>query len=159
MGKLHKSGFTLIETLIALMLLSVALAPTIFAATSSTKTAFSIKNNVTAANLAQEGIEVIRAIRDSNWFQDLAFDTSLAAGDYEVESDSVPPLSTYQDRFLNFGSYGKYRYGAINATPFKRKITITKVSLVELMITSEVTWLENSRTRSVKLESHLFDWR
>ncbi|MDP2647888.1 MAG: type II secretion system protein [Candidatus Yanofskybacteria bacterium] len=153
------NGFTLIETLVALVLITIAITPTIFAAATTNRVANSIKNNLIAANLTQEGIEVIRAIRDTNWFQGTAFDNGLVPGEYEVEWDSDLPLVIYQDRFLTYGSLGRYRYGAINPTPFKRKITISKPDTYIIKVTSLVTWGEGTQTRSVSVDSYLYDWK
>jgi len=156
------SGFTLVEALVALTILSVAIVPAYALSTSSVGIAYSIRNNVIAAGLAQEGIEVIRATRDSNWFVGSAFDTNLADGDYELQWDSIPPFSIYQDRFLYRGIQGKYRInpgGSSIQTIYKRKVSIRKISSVELMITSEILWTERNRSRSFKVESHLFDWK
>ena len=67
-SKLYKNqiGFTLVETLIAIaLLLAVLVGPITLIAHSLFSTSFS-RNNLIANNLAQEGIELIRAVRDNN---------------------------------------------------------------------------------------------
>ncbi|MBX4211376.1 MAG: prepilin-type N-terminal cleavage/methylation domain-containing protein [Candidatus Yanofskybacteria bacterium] len=163
----HKKGFTLIEALVALVLLTMTLGPILYFASSSADIATSVINNVIAANLAQEGVEVIRAIRDSNYFAEVAFDTGLPAGTFEVQWDSQPPLAATIGipQYLKIdstgavGTTGLYNYGSGIDTPFIRLVTITKVSAIELKITSSVTWTERSRNRSVEVEDHLYDWK
>lgn len=62
----RSTGFTLIETLVAISLLTVAIiTPMQLVAQSLAAAAYS-RDQVTAYNLAQEGIESVRAIRDGN---------------------------------------------------------------------------------------------
>lgn len=162
-NKKHNRGFTLVEALVSLTVLTVGLVAGYAAAVSSAGLATSIRNNVVAANLAQEGVEVIRAIRDTNWFSGAEFDAGLAPGEYEVTYRSAPALSSYKDRFMYIKTGGMYQYNLVGVedgqkTPFKRKITISKPSAVELKVTSDVTWSYRGRNRSVSVESHLFNW-
>lgn len=61
-----KKGYTLIETLVALSLLTFALiGPVSLIITSLNREYFS-QNKLIAANLAQEGIELVRTIRENN---------------------------------------------------------------------------------------------
>jgi prepilin-type N-terminal cleavage/methylation domain-containing protein len=163
--KQDRNGFTLIEAVVAMAILSVALVPIYGLSSTSLRIATSIKNNVIAANLAQEGVEVVHAVRDGNWLAERVFDDNLPAGDYIVDWDSQPgaapaTLPPWQDIFLKLDpATGKYNSVMGNTTPFKRRITITKVSSVELMVKSNITWTEGSNPKSITLESHLFNWR
>lgn len=62
-------GFTLIETMVAVSLLSVAIVAPMALTTQSLTSAFYARDQVTAFNLAQEGIEAVRAIRDGQILQ------------------------------------------------------------------------------------------
>ncbi len=157
-------GFTIIEAMVAFMVLTIALIPALLLSSSSVNIALSIQNRLVAAGLAQEGIEVVRTVRDHNWFQTVPspFDTGLSPGAYRIGWDSTS-LMSFQDSPLYFHSdTGLYDYNAAGMaleTPFKRKIAIAKLSAVELKVESEVTWQERGRSRSVKVEEHLFDWK
>lgn len=61
-----EKGFTLIETLVAISLLMVALVAPMTLAAQSLTAAYYARNQVTAFYLAQEGIEIVRAVRDAN---------------------------------------------------------------------------------------------
>jgi Tfp pilus assembly protein PilV len=156
----HKeAGFTLVEALVSLLVLTMGLVPAYFLSSSSEIVADDIKNNLIAANLAQEGVEVIHAIRDTNWFASQAFNNGLGAGDYEAEWNSGLPLGASQDRFLRVDANGRYNYTTGTTTPFKRMIRIAAVSAQEFKVTSIVTWTTRKRDKSVQVESHLFDWK
>ena len=58
-------GFTLVETLVAVMLLSVAVVAPMSLASKSLGSAYYARDQITAFYLAQEAIEALRSIRDS----------------------------------------------------------------------------------------------
>ena len=62
-------GFTLIETMVAVSLLTVAIIAPMSLTSQSLAAAFYARDQVTAYNLAQEGIEAVRAIRDGQILQ------------------------------------------------------------------------------------------
>ncbi len=156
-----QQGFTLVETLVALALVASSLVPIFFLSSSSARLSQNIEHDVVATNLVQEGIEVIRAIRDSNWFSSAPFPAGLDDGDYEVEWDSGVPMASYVGRFLRIDDNGRYTYDptAPKRTIFQRKVTIQRISDVELKVTSMVIWQERGAVRQIELEDHLFDWR
>lgn len=61
-----KSAFTLIETVVATGLIAGALTLPVALITSSIAATRTTKNNLIAANLAQEGIELVRVVRENN---------------------------------------------------------------------------------------------
>ena len=58
------SGFTLIETLVAISLLSVSIVAPMALASQSLAAAYYARDQITAYHLAQEAIEAMRSIRD-----------------------------------------------------------------------------------------------
>ena len=143
----------------ALVILSLALWPALVLSGNISSTASIIQNNLIAANLSQEGVEVIRALRDANWFNGLSFDAGIADGIYRIEWNSNALISLGSNPPLKINA-GLYNYSSGTDTKFKRTVTITKINSEELRIISDVTWTERgNRTRDVKTESHLFDWK
>ncbi len=152
-------GFTLIEALVALVVLTLALGPALVLSSNISSTASVIQHNLIAANLSQEGVEVIRALRDANWYNGLPFDTGLADGIYRIEWDSNALIALGANPPLKL-STGLYNYSSGTDTLFKRTVTITKINSEELRIISDVAWTERgNRVRDVKAESHLFNWK
>lgn len=154
-------GFTLIEAMVALVLVTVAMGPVFILATSSVNVASRIEHNLIAANLAQEGIEVIRNIRDTNWLSGAAFDNNLAAGTWRVEWNTVGGgLMPVGSNPVLKKNNGLYNYSTGTNTVFKRTITISKPNSGELVVISSVTWVERGNiNRTVSTESHLFNWK
>jgi prepilin-type N-terminal cleavage/methylation domain-containing protein len=155
----NQRGFTLVETLVALVVLTMALVPLLQLSSSATKSSETIRDNLIAAGLAQEGAEVVHAIRDTNWFNGREFDFGLIDGTYQTEWDSTTLLSLGGNPVLNLNN-GLYTYSGGTATKFRRNITITKINAGELKVASIVTWQSQTQaSRSITAEDHLFNWK
>lgn len=152
-------GFTLIEALVALVILTLALVPALIFASSLSATTSVAKNNLVAINLAQEGVEVVRALRDINWFNNSAFNNGLDDGIYRVEWNSNFLIALETNPPLKVNN-GLYNYSAGTDTIFQRTITLTNVNSGEIRVVSNVIWTERgNRARDVMVESHLFNWK
>jgi prepilin-type N-terminal cleavage/methylation domain-containing protein len=159
--KNNKSGFTLVEVLISTLVLSIVITATSAILTINIINATEIKNSYIASGLAQEGMEIVRNIRDTGWFAGTPYDNSIPDGSYRVQWNSSglmalganPPL-------LKDNSTGIYAYDSGTATLFKRTISVgTVASNVEKMVTVTVSWNERGLAKSVSAEDHLFNWR
>lgn len=60
-----KQGFSLVEVLFSLMVLSVGVASIAVLMTSNIKNSINAKNKIVASELAQEGIELMRNLKDN----------------------------------------------------------------------------------------------
>jgi Tfp pilus assembly protein PilV len=169
-------GLTIVEALVSLMVLTLGLLPTLSVITSSLNIAAKIRDNLIAANLAQEGIEVTRSLRDANWFLDKPnfydglIDPITETATWRVDwntswAESNLPQSVTQSTNPNIKydpGTGRYNYSTGNETTFKRYVTVTLSTNpcnCELIVVSTVEWLEKTRPRSLQTESHLYDWR
>ncbi|MBI5470055.1 prepilin-type N-terminal cleavage/methylation domain-containing protein [Candidatus Kaiserbacteria bacterium] len=65
-GLLESAGFTLIETLVAISLLTVAIVAPMSLTAQSLASAYYARDQITASYLAQEAIEAVRSVRDGN---------------------------------------------------------------------------------------------
>ena len=66
MKRLISRGFTLLETLVAISILSIAIVAPMTLTAQSLSAAYYARDQITAFQLAQEAIEVVRSVRDSN---------------------------------------------------------------------------------------------
>lgn len=166
-NKLYKRGFTLVETLIAIAILLVAVVGPISLIGDALHKLYYAKDQMVAINLAQEGIEVVRARRDSNMLKinngvpSVNWDDGITVGDYTVDASSatIAPFgggSTPQPVNLNNGFYVQ-TVGP--ATQFKRIITVVEiVAGRENKVTSTVTWMTGGQTGTVTVTEYLFKW-
>lgn len=155
------SGFTLVEALVALTLITVGLIPAFLQASSAVQLSGRVRNSLIAAHLAQEGVEVVRALRDANWFADQPFDTGLTSctTGCRVEYNSASLLPSVGNPQLKLDPLsGLYQYNTGNQTGFTREITVSPISNHELKVVSEVGWTDRGGAKTYTLEYHLFDW-
>ena len=162
--KLNNDGFTLIETIVAVGIIAMGFVAVLVLITTSVFYISNIQNRLIAANLAAEGIEVVRNIRDNNWLQNKAWNSDLTDGNYQVAYNSAPPLASYNSgSFLLLDSNtGFYSYipGGVS-TPYIRKISITHIpgSDYEIQVISTVIWQIRNITYTSSAEDHLFNWK
>jgi hypothetical protein len=62
-----QSGQTLIETIVAVFVLATALTSALGMSIFALNSSISARNYVIASNLAREGVDVVRMMRDTNW--------------------------------------------------------------------------------------------
>ncbi len=167
-AKRYSTGFTMIEIIITIAVLSIGIIGTYNAFYSIMNVADTMSYRLTAAYLAQEGIDVVKNIRDSNFVTGASFAsglTSCAGGcqaDYKAGTSieqSQNQLQAYSGSFLKINSDGFYGYDSGVDTKFKREITINQISSDELEVTSEVFWNYNGKDYSVTSSGYLYNWK
>lgn len=157
----NDSGFTLIESMIAVGLIVTGVVGVLTLVSRSIGFNGLAFNQLTAANLAQEGIEIVRNIRDTNWINGVAWDNGLADGDYQLDYSSGPPLATYdpgQTLLLDEDS-GYFNYAIGKTTVYQRKITINHISADQIQVKATVSWTgRGGGNFETIVEDRLFNW-
>ena len=171
-------GFTLIELVIAIFILVVAIIGVYNSFSTVVILTAGASSRFTAAYLAQEGIEIVRNIRDNNWLNDRDWTTGLSdtstdcsngcEADYKTGTSSGPTLAPWvsDGNYLNIRDNTFYSYdnfGDIAATKFKRKITITPAGTDVLKVSVLITWKEKEQEGCnsgfcITVEEYLYDW-
>ncbi len=159
---MNKNAFTLLETIIAIFVLTVGLIAVMSLAHRAIFAAQIASSRLVAGYLAQEGVEIVRNIRDSNWLAQrgnpaLPWDENLAAGNWEADFDDFT-LTSFQDRNLKIDG-GFYNYSSGENTKFKRKITIARPTQDVIEVFVQITWQERGSSQTLTLEEHLYNWR
>lgn len=170
----------MIEALVALSILIVGIISGFILVTRALYDVAIIQDRLTASFLAQEGLEIVRQIRDTNYLNKLNgsnanWDKDLSNGDHLVSYDLSSgkfKLLDYQDQVLFYHPspsdpfYGLYNYnnsGSAVTTTFKRKINITHISADEIRVQSIVTWSTRNisfglNSGGIVAEDHLYNW-
>ena len=133
----HKKGFSLIEVMLATFLVSAGLTAVMALLSVGIKGTSDSKDQVVGSFLAQEGVELVRNIRDTNWLGGEESFMGLSNGDYKIDPESS--LSSTSDFGLNFYQNFYRHTGNGEETKFSRKIEI-EGSDDQKIITSLVIW-------------------
>ena len=154
-----KKGFTLLEVIVAIFLITVGIggAYALISQTISSTTISSQK--LIASYLVQEGIEIVRNIRDTNRLEGASWDDGLSSGDWEADYKTQNLIQPYVGNFLNIDSDGFYSYSSGSPTIFKRKINISPEDSYILKVIVQVEWSERERTHQIKAQENLYNWR
>jgi len=172
-----RRGFTLLETLVAISILLIAVTGPITVIGDSLNKIYFARDQMIAINLAQEGLETVRQVRDTNTLVDPAngWLTNLANGDYKVDSwnsaanSVLTPCSGINcdsSVYLDTAgiSAGHYRQGVVVGvgtvkTQFSRIVNIRDVvANTETKVTSTVTWKTGGTPGSVTVSESVFNW-
>lgn len=156
-----KQGFSLLDVVMATGFIVVCMTSFLVLQRYIVWAARLSQDRLVAANLAQEGFEVVRNIRDNNWELSLNWNSGLTAGEYRVQYDSAS-LIPYSSTPLLLGSL--YGYSSGTATKFYRRIIINDTdancqSPDCLTLVSEVTWKVLGRDYSEIVEGRLYNWK
>lgn len=174
-------GFTLVEAMVAISILSLSITGPMVIAQKGIGSAIYARDQITAFYLAQEAVEYIRNIRDSNrinqnaWLLHLSSCLSgscqidaryvnFANGDGSTNTSAVSgcvgvcaPLSfDTTQKFYGYGSGGTW-----STTPFTRTIQMTEtVAGREAVISVTVAWNTNlfAPLRTFTIKEYIFNF-
>jgi len=161
-AKQNLDGFTLLEAIVAIFVITTGIVGVLSLVTQTISSSTFSKDKLIAAYLAQEGIEIVRNIRDTNWLEEVAWNDGLGTGIWEGDYDDTQNLTSWIDpgNFLNIDASGFYSYAAGTPTKFKRKITIGSGPIVDsLNVKVEVFWQEKGKIYTVPAQENLYNWR
>ena len=149
----HISGFTLVETLVAITIVTLAISGGITVAHSSIVAATSARDRLTASYLAQEGIEYVRMLRDNAYLARYPGTTSDAwssfVGLVSMCSEWCDPLTIL----------GMSAYVGTEFPLFTRTIKATALDATSEQIISKVSWTSRGVSQSVLITDTLTSWQ
>jgi prepilin-type N-terminal cleavage/methylation domain-containing protein len=174
-------GFTLIETLVAVTILTFAVVGPMVTASRAIVAVESARDHLTASYLAQEGVEYVRAARDDQFLSHVlaedpegaweAFledangmaqcrETACALG--AIQNDGTPEL-IFSNTAATFQLGNDDDHG--EATNFNRTIQLVDPSVSpvpvpdDIRVVSTVTWQFHGKTYTVSATNHLTPWQ
>ena len=161
------SAFTLIETLIAITLITVVLTAVTGLILTTLLANQRNLHSLQGMYLAQEGLEAVRFMRDSNWLHNYSWDggSSEWGADFDLGTDTELNLFLKEE---SSAPYFAFTTNASEATvineggiEYTRELTFKSVTdMAEAVeVTATVSWEERGITRSVDLSTYLSDWK
>ncbi len=149
-----KKGFSIAEVIISLFVITVGLITVLGLIASSIRESAASRNRIIGAQLAQEGVELLRNVRDNNLLTEgetykTGLDTDMSGRiNYSTDTAAVGP-----GPFLISGGYYLLSYnsstmkyvhnGLLPATPFYREMTIdydNPVGTGDIKVSGKVWW-------------------
>lgn len=169
----NSAGFTILEVILAITVLTLAVGGSFILISQTIGSVSVIQSKLIASYLIQEGLEIVRNIRDSNWLKNQTWDQGLPAGDWEADytttsfDEDCENVEHYNCHIYDDNSFLKipetdefYNYSSGTDTIFKRKITISKESEEpdRFKVSVEVFWREKGQLRSLAAQEYLYNW-
>lgn len=172
-------GFTLIETLVAVVLLSVTIVLPFVAIQRSLIATRITRDDTIATALASEAVEYVRSVRDSNYLVNLkhpgsgrswlyGFDGSpgsvncFSPSRCMVDATRNSPIllcpgSGCTPLYLSSGNLYN-QAGSGEATIYTRSVQLTQITATEVRVVATVTWRDRGQTRTVTVTDVLSNW-
>lgn len=158
--KENSAGFTLLEIIVAMGVIISILTSALVLITLSVNSTKTTRLKIIAISLSQEGLEIVRNIRDNNWLAGrrtaLNWRQDMDPGDYRVQYN-YSGLLAFSTTPLKINN-GFYQYGSGDNTLFYRKITIEHIGNNQIRVISEITWSERGRNQIISAETRLYNW-
>lgn len=165
-------AFTLIETLVAVVIFTTSLATLLLVAGRGVAGSTSAREDLSARLLALEGIELARNQRDSNMTSGQTWDnflTSVCSNGCDIDYSTPQPMFDTsiagQPLWVNpqASTIPDVAYAVNQTFPsqslYSRVITITPgVTTDEIRVVSTVSWNSRGRSRSVQYITYLNHW-
>lgn len=160
--KNKNKGVTLLETLVAIFVLVTGIVGAFSLIISVMSFTSYNSNKLIASYLAQEGVELVRNIRDTNWQEGWNY--------YDGLSDHTDATIDYNDNYLdatrsgelyigNDGFYDHDNPTGGDLTIFTREIsTNNPISDGFLKIIVNVSWEEKGKPYYVEVIEYLYNW-
>ena len=171
-NKKIKRGISIVEVMIAIYIISMAFIGILSLVVQNIRMQNINKNAIMASQLAQEGLELVRNQRDTNWITDSNWKLGtgnatdiVQDGTYVVDynngiSNSASNISDPGTR-LYIDGQGFYTHTvSANFSGFSRLITIINETNYSVNIECRVRWqVAGGQPRDYIAQTELYDWK
>ena len=170
-----QKGFGLIEVTVSVYILAMGLLGLMSLLHQSLKAQGINKNTIIAAQLAQEGVELVRNVRDNNWLDpnntDWKIDIIGGNGGMISQSFTIDYRGRYEiatvsniddpaaKLYINPDNYYTHEASGSDPTLFSRVIEKINPSPEYMEIVSRVKWNERGVDHDFVVSTKLYNWR
>jgi type II secretory pathway pseudopilin PulG len=164
--KQFNKGFGLLEVVISTGILVIVISASVIISKMAVRSSVVSLERVQAYNLAQQGMEGVRAIRDTNWLNGRAWNDSLdpSMSSYDVNNsnnlwqltNTIEPIPLDNKDFTRVITISSIDQTMANIlSQYNSAITSDKM----LKIKVSVSWREYDQDWSTILYTYLSDWK
>jgi prepilin-type N-terminal cleavage/methylation domain-containing protein len=152
---MQNKGFSLIEVLLSVFIITVAVLGLYNGVSYSFNSIEKAKNKLIATYLAEEGIELVKNIRDINFStENTEWNDGFSACENGCRIDMNGTIEDGPNLPLNI-SNGFYSYEAGEPTIFSREITIKKEGEYKVKVSSRVSYGK----QDFLIEQYLYNYK
>jgi len=164
-----KKGFTLVETLVAITILTIGIAGPMTVATNAMNAGALARDKISAFHFAQEGVEYVRYVRDSNildtagWLRYLDNCRNSTPCGIANPKNIVNNNNDFRDcnpcRIVWRSGQKVYAHSSSPNRKFIRNIRVNEIIAdQEAEIEVTVGWETKGRTYTYTLRERIFNW-
>lgn len=157
----------MIELIVAIFIIVTALVSILSLANRNIQAQNINENTLTASLLAQEGLEIIRNMRDSNWQDGYDWIGSEVDANYQITKygrygvDHNFDIYNYNniDEAILYKKDGFYSHDNTGeATIFRRLIEVDSSESDKLKVDCTVKWTDRGRDQEYVISGELYNW-
>ncbi|MFH1427722.1 MAG: hypothetical protein ABIG60_04330 [Patescibacteria group bacterium] len=163
---IQKEGFGILEVVVSAGIIAIGMVGILSLVIQSNQVYYINKSRFTAVMLAQEGIELTRNVRDSNWKAGSAWDNGIPASFIIDGNFSPSAVAGISNARLYTDANKKYTHTVVGNSPtiFYRLLTTTSPASCPdaddcMKVISQVQWQERGKTHNYQIETYLYDWK
>lgn len=173
-GEKNIKGFSLVEVLVVISVMTFGLLGLVSLVKQNIQVQSVNKNFLIASMLSQEGLELVRNIRDENWL-----DENLTGPDdwkdglipegvsstftIEHDGDIVEAVDLISDPgarlYFDVNNFYNHEDTSGGTTIFRRLITVDDSDPNYIDVSSHVRWQERGRSFDYTAVTYLYNWR
>jgi len=176
----NKKGFTVFEAIVAIGILSLAIAGVFATVQHSLSQSINSKYEIKAFYLAQEAIDFIRNRRDNNQLARIGGDVDVDWLDGLAANSSDPcypgktcTVDVYYDYIgacwgdwtscppLHQDTSAPYLYSYCSTWPdskFTRSVKIERIDSNEIAVIVKIMWTQGTANKEFEVKTYLFNW-
>ena len=161
-------GISILEVVVAILIITMGMVGVLSLVIQNVEAQYINKNILMASGLAQEGLELVRNIRDLNWLTPgNAWNQNIVGdGTYIIDYGGLDSINIAVNSIdeagarLYIDSNGFYTYVSSGNTPtnFYRLITVVDQGNY-LDVKCAIRWKDGVQNHDYTAETYLYDWR
>lgn len=160
-------GISILEVVVVMMIIALGLVGVLSLVIQNVEAQYINKNVLMASGLAQEGLELVRNVRDLNWLMPGDWKQNIVGdGAYIIDYGGLTSINmdvnSLDDAaarlYVNSNGFYTHTSSGNTATNFYRLITVSDQGNY-LDVKCAIRWKDGARNHDYTAETYLYNWR